>query len=259
MSLLNVENLSIAYGTQAALRQVSFHLAPGETLGIVGESGSGKSTLLRALSGLLESNACITNGHIIFQGQELTHCSENQLKALRGSVIGMIFQNASASFCPVRTIGDQVHETLAAHRLCTRAESDAAAAEIFAHLGLEEPQRILAAYPYSLSGGMSQRVAIALAMLLQPSLLLADEPTSALDVLGQRQILDELALLRQLCGAAIILVTHNIGHCEWFADKVLVLRDGCVVEYGPTAQVLNAPQSKDTKELLAAVPRLRRG
>ncbi len=256
--MLTVENLSVAYGAQTALCQVSFQLAPGEILGVVGGSGSGKSTLLRALSGLLERNARITSGRIIFQGRELTHCSEKQLNALRGSAIGMIFQNAAASFCPVRTIGDQVHETLAAHRFCTRAESDEAAAALFAHLGLEEPQRILASYPYHLSGGMSQRVAIALAMLLQPALLLADEPTSALDVLGQRQVLDELALLRQLCGAAIILVTHNIGQCEQFADKVLVLRDGCVVEYGPTVQVLGAPQSNETKELLAALPRLRR-
>lgn len=256
MALLSVDGLSVAYGSQHALEQVSFNLAPGEILGVVGGSGSGKSTLLRAIAGLLAGNARrITSGRISFQGAAL---SERALRALRGNAIGMIFQDPAASFCPVRTIGDQLHETLNAQHPCSRAESDAAAAALFTQLGLAAPEKILTSYPFALSGGMSQRVALAIAMLLNPALLLADEPTSALDMISQRQVLDALSFLRQKNGSAIVLVTHNIGVCERLADQVIVLQSGRIVEAGPTAQVFFSPQAAYTKELLAAVPRLRR-
>ncbi len=252
MALLSVDGLSVAYGSQPALEQVSFTLAPGEILGVVGGSGSGKSTLLRAIAGLLAGNARITSGCIFFQGEAL-----NQ-RALRENAIGMIFQDPAASFCPVRTIGDQLHETLNAQHPCSRAESDAAAAALFTQLGLAAPEKLLSSYPFALSGGMSQRVALAIAMLLNPALLLADEPTSALDMISQRQVLDALSFLRQKNGSAIVLVTHNIGVCERLADQVIVLQSGRIVEAGPTAQVFSSPQAAYTKELLAAVPRLRR-
>lgn len=252
MALLSVDGLSVAYGSQPALEQVSFTLAPGELLGVVGGSGSGKSTLLRAIAGLLAGNARITSGCISFQGAALSEC------ALRGNAIGMIFQDPAASFCPVRTIGDQLHETLNAQHPCSRAESDAAAAALFTQLGLAAPEKLLSSYPFALSGGMSQRVALAIAMLLNPALLLADEPTSALDMISQRQVLDALSFLRQKNGSAIVLVTHNIGVCERLADQVIVLQSGRIVEAGPTAQVFSSPQAAYTKELLAAVPRLRR-
>ena len=252
MALLSVDGLSVAYGSQPALEQVSFTLAPGEILGVVGGSGSGKSTLLRAISGLLAGNARITGGRISFQGAALNE------RALRGNAIGMIFQDPAASFCPVRTIGDQLHEALNAQHPCSRAESDAAAAALFAQLGLAAPEKLLTSYPFALSGGMSQRVALAIAMLLNPALLLADEPTSALDMISQRQVLDALSFLRQKNGSAIVLVTHNIGVCERLADQVIVLQSGRIVEAGPTAQVFSSPQAAYTKELLAAVPRLRR-
>lgn len=252
MTLLSVDGLSVAYGSQPALEQVSFTLAPGEILGVVGGSGSGKSTLLRAIAGLLAGNARITSGCISFQGAALSE------RALRGNAIGMIFQDPAASFCPVRTIGDQLHETLNAQHPCSRAESDAAAAALFTQLGLAAPEKLLSSYPFALSGGMSQRVALAIAMLLNPALLLADEPTSALDMISQRQVLDALSFLRQKNGSAIVLVTHNIGVCERLADQVIVLQSGRIVEAGPTAQVFSSPQAAYTKELLAAVPRLRR-
>lgn len=255
MTLLSVDGLSVAYGSQPALEQVSFTLAPGEILGVVGGSGSGKSTLLRAIAGLLAGNARITSGCISFQGAAL---SERALRALRGNAIGMIFQDPAASFCPVRTIGDQIHEALNAQHHCSRAESDAAAAALFTQLGLAAPEKILTSYPFALSGGMSQRVALAIAMLLNPALLLADEPTSALDMISQRQVLDALSFLRQKNDSAIVLVTHNIGVCERLADQVIVLQSGRIVEAGPTAQVFSSPQAAYTKELLAAVPRLRR-
>ena len=252
MALLSVDGLSVAYGSQPALEQVSFNLAPGEILGVVGGSGSGKSTLLRAIAGLLAGNTRITSGRISFQGAALSE------RALRGNAIGMIFQDPAASFCPVRTIGDQLHETLNAQHPCSRAESDAAAAALFTQLGLAAPEKLLSSYPFALSGGMSQRVALAIAMLLNPALLLADEPTSALDMISQRQVLDALSFLRQKNGSAIVLVTHNIGVCERLADQVIVLQSGRIVEAGPTAQVFSSPQAAYTKELLAAVPRLRR-
>ena len=252
MALLSVDGLSVAYGSQPALEQVSFNLAPGEILGVVGGSGSGKSTLLLAIAGLLAGNARITSGRISFQGAALSE------RALRGNAIGMIFQDPAASFCPVRTIGDQIHEALNAQHHCSRAESDAAAAALFTQLGLAAPEKLLSSYPFALSGGMSQRVALAIAMLLNPALLLADEPTSALDMISQRQVLDALSFLRQKNGSAIVLVTHNIGVCERLADQVIVLQSGRIVEAGPTAQVFSSPQAAYTKELLAAVPRLRR-
>lgn len=252
MAFLSVDGLSVAYGSQPALEQVSFNLAPGEILGVVGGSGSGKSTLLRAIAGLLAGNARITSGRISFQGAAQSE------RALRGNAIGMIFQDPAASFCPVRTIGDQLHETLNAQHPCSRAESDAAAAALFTQLGLAAPEKLLSSYPFALSGGMSQRVALAIAMLLNPALLLADEPTSALDMISQRQMLDALSFLRQKNGSAIVLVTHNIGVCERLADQVIVLQSGRIVEAGPTAQVFSSPQAAYTKELLAAVPRLRR-
>lgn len=252
MALLSVDGLSVAYGSQPALEQVSFTLAPGEILGVVGGSGSGKSTLLRAIAGLLAGNARITSGCISFQGAALSE------RALRGNAIGMIFQDPAASFCPVRTIGDQLHETLNAQHPCSRAESDAAAAALFTQLGLAAPEKLLSSYPFALSGGMSQRVALAIAMLLNPALLLADEPTSALDMISQRQVLDALSFLRQKNDSAIVFVTHNIGVCERLADQVIVLQSGRIVEAGPTAQVFSSPQAAYTKELLAAVPRLRR-
>lgn len=181
MALLSVDGLSVAYGSQPALEQVSFTLAPGELLGVVGGSGSGKSTLLRAIAGLLAGNARITSGCIAFQGAAL---NERALNALRGNAIGMIFQDPAASFCPVRTIGDQLHETLNARHPCSRAESDAAAAALFTQLGLAAPEKLLSSYPFALSGGMSQRVALAILFISH-----------------------DLALVQEFCDRALVM--HN--------------------------------------------------
>ena len=159
----------------------------------------------------------------------------------------MIFQDAGASLCPVRTIGDQIHESILAHERTTREESDRRALELLNRLGFRDGARILKSYPFELSGGMNQRVGIAVSMLLKPAVLLADEPTSALDVSVQRQAVEEMLLLRELYGTAIVLVTHNIGVIRAMADTVLVLKDGEMVEYGPAEQVLRRPK-KNTPE-----------
>lgn len=170
----------------------------------------------------------------------------------------MIFQDAGASLSPIRTIGAQIHESMAAHKKITKEEAKKQALQLFAKLGLEDGKRIWDSYPFELSGGMKQRVGIVLAMLMEPPVLLADEPTSALDVAVQKQVVEEMLHLRKVFGTAMILVTHDIGVVSALADTVLVLKDGCVVEYGTAQKVLKEPCQEYTKNLLAAVPKLRR-
>ena len=252
--LLSYRAVEISYNGIPAVRDVSFTLQPGEILGIVGESGSGKSSLIRAALGILGQGAQVTRAEIRYRDRNLPELTEKELRKIRGAGIGMIFQDAGSSLCPVRTIGSQIFESLSAHRRITRQESDTEALELFTRLGFREGERILASYPFELSGGMNQRVGIAMAMLLKPEILLADEPTSALDVSVQRQAVEELLLTRELYGTAMVLVTHNLGVVRAMADTVLVLKAGEAVEYGPAPQVLGRPRENYTKELLAAVP-----
>ena len=170
----------------------------------------------------------------------------------------MVFQDSGASLCPVRTIGSQIYETMAAHQRISRKEAREQALALLDRLGFSDGERILKSRPFELSGGMNQRVGIAMAMLLNPSVLLADEPTSALDVSVQKQAVEEMLLMRRLYGTAIVLVTHNIGVVYAMADTVLVLKDGRMQEYGPAGQVLENPRAEYTRQLLAAVPRIRR-
>ena len=256
--LLRCENMTVCYGEKRIVSDIHFSLNPGEILGVVGESGSGKSTIFRALLGILKPGGRITDGTIVFRQRNLPELSEKEMRKIRGREIGMIFQDSGASLCPIRTIGAQMYESMSAHRKITKKETACSALEIFERLGLEDGERILRSYPFMLSGGMNQRVGIAMAMLHRPPLLLADEPTSALDTVTQKQTVEEMLALREIYDTAIILVTHNIGVVEAMADKVLVLHEGRQEEYGPAAQVLRCPQAEYTKELLVAVPRLRR-
>ena len=256
--LLSYRAVEISYNGIPAVRDVSFTLQPGEILGIVGESGSGKSSLIRAALGILGQGGLVTRGEIRYRDRNLPELTEKELRKIRGAGIGMIFQDAASALCPVRTIGSQIFESLSAHRRITRQESDTEALELFTRLGFREGERILASYPFELSGGMNQRVGIAMAMLLKPEILLADEPTSALDVSVQRQAVEELLLLRELYGTAMVLVTHNLGVVRAMADTVLILKAGETVEYGPALQVLEDPREEYTKELLDAVPVLER-
>ncbi len=256
--ILRYDQVDISYNGVRAVRDVSFTVAEGEILGIVGESGSGKSTLIKAAMGLLGPAGLVTRGDILYRGKNLTELSPKELRQLNGPELGMIFQSAGASFCPIRTVGAQLYESVREHRPCPRREFEARAQELLHRLGFEDGRRILASYPFELSGGMQQRVGIAAAMLLNPSVLLADEPTSALDVSVQKQVVEEMLLVRESFGTAIVLVTHNIGVIGAMADRVLVMKNGETVEYGETRQVLGAPREDYTKTLMAAVPRLRR-
>lgn len=256
--LLRYDHVDISYNGIPAVQDVSFTLRPGEILGIVGESGCGKSTLLKAAMGLLGSSGMVTRGDIWYKGRNLPDLPARELRKLNGPELGMIFQSAGSSFCPIRTVGAQLYEMMKEHGTISQKESQAQALELLGKLGFDDGLRILKSYPFELSGGMQQRVGIAAAMLLHPSVLLADEPTAALDVSVQKQVLEELLFLRNAFGTAILLVTHNIGIIRMMADQVLILQNGRMVEYGSTQAVLEHPQAEYTRQLLAAVPKLRR-
>ena len=256
--LLRYDHVDISYNGFLAVKDVSFTLEPGEILGIVGESGCGKSTLIKAAMGLLGSAGMVTRGNIWYKGKNLPDLPPKELRKRNGPELGMIFQSAGSSFCPIRTIGAQLYETMTEHEKISKAEFLDRAMELLGKLGFEDGKRVLGSYPFELSGGMQQRVGIAAAMLLNPSVLLADEPTSALDVSVQKQVVEEMLLVRDTFGTAMVLVSHNIGVIRAMADKVLVLKDGETVEYGKTQQVLENPQADYTRAMLSAVPRLRR-
>lgn len=255
-SVLTYAHVDIAYGGRTAVRDVSFELPAGRILGIVGESGSGKSTIVRAAMGLLGRGGRVSAGEIVCDGTDVLAASPRELRAMRGVRAGMVFQDCLAALTPTRRIGDQVHEAMAAHGAIERAESDARACELLARLNLDDPARVLASYPFELSGGMGQRVGVAMALLLEPSVLLLDEPTSALDVCSQKRLIAELLDIRARQGCAMAVVTHNIGVVRALADEVLVLRDGEVAEQGPTCDVLRDPKTAYTRRLIEAVPRL---
>ena len=256
--ILRYEHVDITYNGVKAIKDVSFTVDEGEILGIVGESGSGKSTLIKAAMGLLGDAGLVTRGDIWYKGKNLPDLSARELRRLNGPELGMIFQYAGSSFCPIRTVGSQLYESVTEHEAISKEEFRVRTAELLEKIGFDNPQRVLDSYPFELSGGMQQRVGIAAAMLLHPGVLMADEPTSALDVSVQKQVVEDMLLVRRTFGTAIVLVTHNIGVIGAMADKVLVMRNGELVEYGETQQVLEDPKEDYTKLLMSAVPRLRR-
>ena len=256
--ILRYEHVDISYNGVKVIKDVSFTVSEGEILGIVGESGSGKSTLIKAAMGLLGSAGLVTRGDIRYKGKNLPDLSAGELRRLNGPELGMIFQNAGSSFCPIRTVGAQLYESVTEHIAMPRERVTARALDMLEKIGFENGQRVLDSYPFELSGGMQQRVGVAAAMLLNPSVLFADEPTSALDVSVQKQVVEEMLLVRESFGTAIVLVTHNIGVIGAMADKVLVMKDGEMVEYGETRQVLYNPKEDYTRLLMSAVPKLKR-
>ena len=256
--LLDYQHVEISFGGNPVVHDVTFQLHPGEILGLVGESGAGKSTIIKAAMGLLGSSGMVTRGDIWFEGKNLPDLSDREMRLICGDKIGMIFQDCGASLSPIRTIGEQIVESMAAHRKVDAAEAKRTAMELFEKLSFKDGERVWNSYPFELSGGMNQRAGIAIAMLMNPSVIMADEPTSALDVAVQRQVVDEMMHVREMFGTAIIIVTHDIGVVSAMADSILVLQNGHVMEYGNAKDVLERPQNDYTRKLLSAVPRLRR-
>ena len=254
--LLRIEGLTAGYGGVPVIRDVRLALRPGEVLSIVGESGSGKSTLLKSVAQVRGLAAEIIAGSVHFAEHDMAMVSAADKRHLHGEELAMVFQYAGASLSPARTIGAQLVEAVRAHEKRSAAEIRARAEEVFGGMGFTDVGRILASYPFELSGGMAQRAAIALAVILRPQLLLADEPTSALDATIQLQVLDELRALKDRTGTAILLITHNIGVVRHIADRVAVMSKGRIVEQGSVREVLEHPQHDYTKSLLAAVPKM---
>ena len=254
--LLRIDGLCAGYGDSAILHDITLQVAPGEVLGIVGASGSGKSTLLKAIMGIRETGLVRRAGTIRFDGRELAACTAEDYRRLRGVEMGIVFQHAGASLNPTRRIRTQFAEAMRAHGTYADAEITERAAELLRRMGFTDADHILDAYPFTLSGGMAQRAAIALALALRPRLLLADEPTSALDAALQRQVLQILRTMRDEDGTGMLLVTHNIGVLRHIADRAAVMKDGRIIEQGAAAELLAHPQCTDTQNLLASVPRI---
>jgi len=257
--ILQIEHLEVDFRTKDgvvhAVRGIDFTLAPGEVLGIVGESGSGKSVTALATMGLLPRNAEV-HGSIRFQGRELLDLKEKQLTEVRGTGIAMIFQDPMTSLNPVYTIGWQIVEAIRAHQDLSKEAAQARAVELLAKVGIPNPGERINSYPHEFSGGMRQRAVIAIAMANDPEVILADEPTTALDVTVQAQVLESLRTALSETGAALLLITHDLGVIAGLADRVLVMYAGRPVEVGTAEDVFYRPSMPYTLGLLGSLPRL---
>jgi peptide/nickel transport system ATP-binding protein len=256
--ILKIDNLSVAFqtgeGLRAAVNGVSLSLVPGEILGLVGESGSGKTILSLAAMGLLPPNAVVTGGRVEFDGENLLTARPDILRKLRGKRISMIFQDPMASLDPVFSCGSQIIEAILLHERMSRRQAGECAADLLARVGIVDPARCMRSYPHELSGGQCQRVMIAMAVACKPDVIIADEPTTALDVTVQKQVLGLLRDLNREIGAAVLLITHDLGVIYEVADRVAVIYRGDLMEEAVTGNLFAAPGSPYTKALIASMP-----
>ncbi|GGP15169.1 ABC transporter ATP-binding protein [Oceanobacillus neutriphilus] len=259
--ILEVTDLHVTFttygGTVQAVRGVNFHLDRGETLAIVGESGCGKSVTSNAIMRLIpDPPGKITKGNIIFKGQDLTAYSEKKMRAIRGVDISMIFQDPMTALNPTLTIGTQLMEGLKEHKKITGAQAKQKAVEMMDLVGIPNPEERLKQYPHQFSGGMRQRIVIAIALICDPDLLIADEPTTALDVTIQAQILELFSTIQERTGVSIILITHDLGVVAKIADRIIVMYAGKIIESGSKRDIFYRPEHPYTQGLLNSVPRL---
>ena len=258
--LLEVKNLETEFkikrGLVKAVNGVSFGIEKGEILAVVGESGSGKSVTSLSIMGLIEKPGRISNGEILFNGQDLTKMSKKEMQAIRGDKISMIFQEPMTSLNPVYRIKDQIVESILTHTKMTKKEAEDHAVEMLRLVGIPDPERRAEDYPHQMSGGMRQRVMIAMALACNPELLIADEPTTALDVTIQAQILDLINSIREKLNMSVLLITHDLGVVAETADKVVVMYCGRVVEKGTVEEIFTDPRHPYTKGLLESIPRM---
>ena len=261
--VLSVRNLRVEFptrrGTLVAVDDVSFDIAPGEVLGVVGESGAGKSMTGTAVIGLLEPPGRIAGGQVLLQGQRIDNLPPDKMRRVRGKRIGMVFQDPLTSLNPLYRVGEQLVETIRTHTDASASEARKKSIELLEAAGIQAAARRIDSYPHEFSGGMRQRVVIALALAAEPELIIADEPTTALDVSIQAQIIQ---LLRKLCkerGAAIMLITHDMGVIAETADRVAVMYAGRIAEIGPVRDVVQRPRHPYTKGLMGSIPTLEMG
>ena len=255
--MLEIKDLTIQYGDKdPVVENFSLSLKKGEIITIVGESGSGKSTVLSSILGLLPNGGKIISGDIIYNGESMLSKSLNQWRELRGTEITMISQDSGGTLNPIRKIGKQFVEYIQTHSKMSAKEAEEKAEDMFSKVNLPDPEIIMKSYPHQLSGGMKQRVGIAMALTFHPKIILADEPTSALDVITQAQIVKEIMDLRKKFDTSIIMVTHNLGVAAYISDKIIVMQNGKIVDAGNKNEVIENPKSDYTKKLLAAVPEI---
>ena len=258
--LVDIQHERLSFFTPAgevkALNDVSIHLNDGEVLGIVGESGSGKSVTAYSLMGLTAYPGKLVGGTIDFNGHRINDLSEKEFRKIRGNEVSIIFQDPMTSLNPVYTIGNQIMEVILLHTDKNKEQARARAKELLELVGINEPEKRLKQYPHELSGGMRQRVMIAIALACEPKLLIADEPTTALDVTIQAQILELMMELKEKLGMAIIMITHDLGVVASMCDKIAVMYAGRIVEYGTTDDIFYNPKHEYTKGLLKSIPRL---
>ena len=255
--MLEIKDLTIQYGDKLpVVENFSLSLKKGEIITIVGESGSGKSTVLSSILGLLPNGGKIISGDIIYNGESMLNKSLNQWRELRGTEITMISQDSGGTLNPIRKIGKQFVEYIQTHSRMSAKEAEEKAKDMFSKVNLPDPEIIMKSYPHQLSGGMKQRVGIAMALTFHPKIILADEPTSALDVITQAQIVKEIMELRKAFDTSIIMVTHNLGVAAYISDKIIVMQNGKIVDAGDKNAIINNPKSEYTKKLLAAVPEI---
>ncbi len=258
--LVEIKDERLSFFTPAgevkALNGVSFHLKEGEILGIVGESGSGKSVTSYSLMGLTAYPGKLVGGDLYFNGHHINDMTEKEFQKMRGNEVSIIFQDPMTSLNPVYTIGNQIMEAITLHTDKTKAEAHERAKELLTLVGINEPEKRLKQYPHELSGGMRQRVMIAIALACEPKLLIADEPTTALDVTIQAQILELMMELKEKLGMAIIMITHDLGIVAATCEKIAVMYAGHIVEYGTTDDIFYRPKHEYTKGLIRSIPRM---
>ncbi|WP_088835376.1 ABC transporter ATP-binding protein [Paenibacillus tyrfis] len=255
-TILDVNGLSVYiqtdYGLVHAVQEVSFQVRPGKVMGIVGESGCGKSMTCMAVLGLLPAAAAITQGSVRLRGKELTDLKESDFRRIRGKELSLVLQNPMTAFNPVLTVGKQFAETLRTHQNLSRKQADQLAVDCLKQVGLLEAEKILGQYPFELSGGMLQRIMVALSVSMKPALLIADEPTTALDSVNRRKVMEMFRRIKEEENTAILLVSHDLSFIGELADEVMVMKQGRIVEKAAATELMTCPQHEYTKLLLDA-------